>query len=241
MQRILLKVLSLILCLALGLTLFGCNDTSDSGEKDHECLKFIEISNGAKYEVMEKEFCDCGVIEIPTTYNGKPVTSVGANAFWESTELTSITIPKSIKSLGEEAFAFCINLKSLTVPNSITTWGGEVFACTGIETLVLENGLKAIGPYAFKYCNSLTQVTIPSSIKTVGSGAFAGCEVLEKVIIGLGVTTIESNAFSMCGLLHEIVYNGTIEQWNAIKKGTGWNTDVPALYVICADGYVNLL
>lgn len=240
MQKILLKVLSLILCLALSLTFFGCNDNGGSGEKDHECLKFVEISNGAKYEVMEKEYCDCAVIEIPSVYKDKPVTSVGMNAFWECTEITSLTIPKSIKSLGDKAFGFCINLKSLTVPNSITTWGGEVFACTGIETLVLENGLKAIGPYAFKYCNSLTQVIMPSSIKTVGSGAFVGCEALEKVIIGSGVKTIESNAFSMCGRLNVIEFDGTVEQWNAIEKGTGWNADIPALYVNCTNGYVNM-
>ena len=40
-----------------------------------------------------------------------------------------------------------------------------------------------------------------------------------------------------------ITFNGTIEQWNAIEKGNGWNNSyqghkIPAKEVVCSDGVV---
>ena len=73
------------------------------------------------------------------TYN---VTTIGADAFQNCTELTSITIPNSVTSIGLNAFYGCTNLKAVTIPNSVTT----------------------IGQYAFYGCTNLKSVTIPNSV-----------------------------------------------------------------------------
>jgi hypothetical protein len=54
------------------------------------------------------------------------------------------------------------------------------------------------------------------------------------------VTSIENWAFSGCSGLTSITFDGTIEQWNNINKGDGWNKNVPATYVQCTDGQVTL-
>ena len=50
------------------------------------------------------------VIPESVTYDGNTysVTSIGSNAFYECTGLTSITIPNSVTSIGDDAFYDCI-------------------------------------------------------------------------------------------------------------------------------------
>jgi hypothetical protein len=43
-----------------------------------------------------------------------------------------------------------------------------------------------------------------------------------------------------CTNLSSIIFEGTTAQWNAIRKGTDWNEDVPATHVQCSDGQVEL-
>ena len=45
-----------------------------------------------------------GVITIPSTLGGYPVTSIGDSAFSYCTRLTSVTIPDSVTSIGDDAF-----------------------------------------------------------------------------------------------------------------------------------------
>ena len=51
-----------------------------------------------------------GEITIPSTINGKSVTSIGGSAFEGCTGLTSITIPNSVTSIGRYAFYGCTGL-----------------------------------------------------------------------------------------------------------------------------------
>jgi hypothetical protein len=54
------------------------------------------------------------------------------------------------------------------------------------------------------------------------------------------VTSIENWAFSGCSKLKSITFEGTMEEWNSITKGSDWNKNVPATYVQCSDGQVSL-
>jgi hypothetical protein len=104
-----------------------------------------------------------GKVRIPQKNKNLPVTSIGDSAFSFS-QLTSVTIPKSVTSIGD--FAFSINeLTSVTIPNSVTS----------------------IGVYAF-FGNQLTSVTIPNSVTSIGDGAFSGGNQLTSVTIGASVT-----------------------------------------------------
>ena len=48
-----------------------------------------------------------GAVTIPNTINGLPVTSIGDEAFWYCSSLTSVTIPNSVTSIGDDAFYGC--------------------------------------------------------------------------------------------------------------------------------------
>ena len=70
-------------------------------------------------------------ISIPekVTYGGATysVTSIGDNAFFYCTSLTSITIPNSVTSLEYSCFSYCTGLTSITTPNSVTSLGDDCF------------------------------------------------------------------------------------------------------------------
>ena len=55
------------------------------------------------------------------------VTSIGGDAFWDCSGLTSVTIPDGVTSIGGDAFSGCAALTSVTIPGSVTNVGQDAF------------------------------------------------------------------------------------------------------------------
>ena len=71
----------------------------------------------------------------------------------------SVTIPNSVTSIGYEAFYGCTGLTSITIPNSVTSIGYEAFSrCTGLTSVTIGNSVTSIGSYAFYACTELTSI-----------------------------------------------------------------------------------
>ena len=69
------------------------------------------------------------VVGCQNTVIPSSVTSIGGDAFYGCTGLTSITIPEGVTSIGEWAFRDCSGLTSVTIPSSITSIGYQAFDC----------------------------------------------------------------------------------------------------------------
>jgi hypothetical protein len=169
-----------------------------------------------------------GSLEIPETYNGLPVTSIGVRAFDDCTNLNSITIPDSVTLIADAAFEDCTNLNSITIPDglisiafstfrncssltsinipdSVTYIGISAFSgCSGLTSINISDSLTSIGSYAFFDCSSLTSVTIPDGVTSIGDGVFKRCSNLTSITIGDSVTSIGEDAFQNCTSLTSI-------------------------------------
>lgn len=69
-------------------------------------------------------------------------------------------------------------------------------------------------------------------------GAFSGYSYIASVTIPNSVTEIEYEAFCNCSGLTSIQFKGTVEEWQAIKKGSDWDSDTGDYTVTCTDGTV---
>ncbi|MFZ3131136.1 MAG: immunoglobulin-like domain-containing protein [Desulfosporosinus sp.] len=101
-----------------------------------------------------------GVVTIPSTLGGVPVTSIGQGAFQEHTNFTSIIIPQGVTSIGDYAFGWCTGLTSISMPQAVTSIGMQAFAsCTGLTSMKF-NSSTTIIPDA--------PDTIPTQTKIIG-------------------------------------------------------------------------
>ena len=181
-------------------------------------------------------FFGCTGLTSVTIGNG--VTSIGDNAFWGCSGLTSITIPNSVTSIGSSAFYNCTRLASIS--GSATNVGTVAKQAKPTSFTVNITSGTSIGGGAFSGCTGLTSVTIPDSVTHIDDYAFEDCTGLTSVTIPDSVTSIGENAFYNCTGLTSITFKGTIEQWNAISKGSYWKYSVPATQVGCTDGTISI-
>lgn len=93
----------------------------------------------------------------------------------------------------------------------------DSYSVKNAEISAMYNGdtVTRISNSAFDKCQRLRTVEIPRTIKSIGNYAFRNCESLEKII-----------------------FNGTKDQWDAIDKGTSWNSGTGYYVVECTDGVI---
>ncbi|MDE2641805.1 MAG: leucine-rich repeat domain-containing protein [Verrucomicrobiota bacterium] len=150
-----------------------------------------------------------GALVIPSSYNGKPVISIGSYAFNSCRSLRSVTIPDSVTSIGRFAFGYCSSLRSVTIPDSVTSIGQDAFwDCSSLTSVTIPDSVTSIGNMAFKNCSSLTSVIIGNNVTSIGRWAFKGCHNLTNVTIPDSVTHIGGWAFSGCSSLKSITFEG---------------------------------
>lgn len=180
------------------------------GDGASENLKYV-LKEDDTYELSKIGTCTDTKIVIPSIYNGKAVTSIGAQAFSDCDKITSVTIPSSITSIEIGAFSGCSSLKTVTLSSNITSIGKEAFyKCTSLTDVTIPSKIETIGTYAFSECDNLTKITVPSSVEDLGSYVFAECNSLKTVTISEGVKTIGAGTFYNCVSLTNVTIPSSV-------------------------------
>lgn len=137
-------------------------------------------------------------------------TVIGINdyAFYGSTGLIKIDIPKTVVSIGKMAFDGCTNLQKITVnPENQNFYAHEdvlynfdqteliVSAKTKTGKFIVPEDVKKINEFAFHDCANITEIVLPNGLKEIDKAAFWGCTNMTSINIPTSLTTLGSDAF----------------------------------------------
>lgn len=112
------------------------------------------------------------------------VTSIGAHAFDDCTNISDVDLGNTVTSIGSSAFIGCSKLKGITFPASVASIGESAFTyCEKLVTVTFSEGLTTIGDTAFSECSVLKSVTIPESVTSIGMWSFDSCPSLTKATV----------------------------------------------------------
>ncbi len=109
-----------------------------------EGLTYTLNSDGRGYTCTGIGTCTDTEIVLDT-YNGKPVTAIGYEAFRGCAQMTSISIPATVTRIEQSAFRDCTGLTSVVIPKRVTEISIQLFeGCTSLTSLTLPRNLKVI-------------------------------------------------------------------------------------------------
>ncbi len=144
-----------------------------------------------------------------SSYEGGCATSQYSNkmalyvTYYIPSSLRSVTITSG--NIADCAFYNCSNITSVTIPNNATSIGTSAFYnCSKLGKIKISTGVKNIGEDAFVNCGSLTSITIPDNVTSLSEGVFSGCGLLESVklpFVGANKTATEASVSTLFGYI----------------------------------------
>ena len=188
--------------------------TVSEGNKNFTVVDGVLYNKDMTTLVLYPKNCS-GEFAVPDT-----VTTIADYAFYESPNITKITIGKNVKTIGNYAFYNCPALFKVDFGNAVKTIGSYSFAVNdSIESIEFPDSLESIGDNAFiaypdgSYVeNKLKSVKFGKGLKTIGNNAFYRNQKLTNIeFTGENLTSIGSYAFYNCIALTELNLKGNGE------------------------------
>ncbi len=157
-------------------------------------------------------------------------TQIYNRAFYNRSDITTVTIPEGVTSIGDWAFNGCNSLTDVYYGGDINDWvsisfgsydanplsyGENLYLNGDTTTPVTEISIDtatSIGAYSFCGWKGLTKVTIGDQVTSIGIYAFYNCSSLTTVTFGEGsqLESIGSYALSDCSSLTSITIPSSV-------------------------------
>lgn len=194
--------------------------------KPSDGLVYTLNADGASYSVTGIGTATDTFIVIAPEYNSLPVTAIGANAFYNQSQVIGVETPASIDSVGQNAFYNC-NLGEIDFKGTLMQWltfdssdypslklftQGNLWINNNLlSDITTPDSINKIRPFAFYNCINLNSITLSNNVKSIGTSAFQGCSNLISVNLSSNLKEINFQAFMMCGKLKEIIMPNTLD------------------------------
>ena len=161
-------------------------------------------------------------------------TVIGYRAFWDCSNLVSVSIPRTVKSMGTQAFKHS-SLTSVYI-QSLEEWCNIQFGSYAanpldsahklylndslVAELIIPEGVTRIGDWAFISVD-VAKLTVASSVTEIGKEAFVDNNMLESVIFEGNAPVMGDNVFGgaamvCCAYVH--------------RGSTGWGVPIPGTW-----------
>ena len=185
-----------------------------------------------------------GALEIPSSYQGKPVTKIGESAFWGCSSLTSIEVGKGNSEYSsEDGVLFDKNKTVLiqfpagksghyTIPDSVNSIGEWAFYdCSSLTNIYFESNAPSIRWDVFREVSKNAKIFVNPSATGFGE-TFAGLpvQILEKT---LKINTFSKSAspFSLTfetqsDSTYKIEVSHDLKKWGKIGEVQGTGSSV---------------
>ncbi|QBO35256.1 LPXTG cell wall anchor domain-containing protein [Periweissella cryptocerci] len=148
-------------------------------------------------------------------FDNPNLTSIGNNAFYNATNLTTIDFSSliSLQQIGRSAFFNCTNLQSVIFDDlpALTSIGLQAFSqCINLETFKFDNldTLTTISDNAFFQCKKLNTPNFDNlqALVSIGKEAFNQCNAFKTIKLEhlQSLTSIGINAFASCTSMESI-------------------------------------
>ena len=163
----------------------------------------------------------------------KGITYVGTRAFYDCSEMTSVSLPTTLETMGADVFMYCTGLTSVTIPDGVTFISGDFFlGCTSLKSVTLPDSLRNAGGCTFKDCASLTSVRLPANLRYITWRMFKDCTSLTSVTIPRGTVEVKKEAFDGCTSLKNVTFTGSAADWKGVTIRPG-NTALTSAAIKC--------
>lgn len=165
------------------------------------------------------------------------VERIGYSAFSGRRGISSLIIPEGIKEICSFAFEGC-DVERIALPTSIEKLDTSALRdCKYLKYFDL-GGYSELPDYSLDGCDALREVTGLENVTRIGKYALSVGADLHSIRLTSSLKSIDEYACLKASSLNSIYFDGTVEQWNAISKGKGWNLRTPDARIICNDGEV---
>lgn len=179
----------------------------------------LKTDNEEEYQITGYEGTEA-IVVVPSIYNGKKVTTIGASAFNGCSNL------KEFKVREDNAYFMAVDgvlyskdgktlvcypqakVGAIVIPSTVETVGAGAFNSNKLASITIPNSVKIIDTSAFSSCQNLKTVTFEagSKLENIGNTAFSGCSSLSNIEIPASVISIGSNAFTNCSGLTIVTF-----------------------------------
>ncbi|MDO4487173.1 MAG: leucine-rich repeat domain-containing protein [Bacillota bacterium] len=157
---------------------------------------------GSVTSIVDNAFRSCQNLESVTFGVNSKLESIGEDAFYSCTSLTSIIIPNNVTVINERTFSECNNLESIFLSDKVSSIGTAVIPATASQvkySLDTERGEVTIT--GIELGTDKTGVAIPATICDYPVVAISDASLLEKIsshTCAGGTATCQTKA--ICGI-----------------------------------------